>query len=102
MSASDAGHDPRPELDDGLVVEYELVGSYRLAQPQGQFELLLGVPLPGVVDAARVTAGRLCLVHGGVRVLKQRLRVVGVEREQADPDARVDVELHAAHREWLL
>jgi hypothetical protein len=83
-------------------VEHQLVGGDRLAQAQGQLELFLSVPLAGVVDAGGVAPSGLRLVHRGVGVLEQRLRVVGIEREQADPDARVDVELHAADREWLL
>ena len=91
----------RGQLDDGLVVQLEPAVRDRLPEPGRELEPLLGIARVGLVEAAGVAARRLGVVHGGVGVLQEGLRVGGVEREQAHADARADEQLGRPGRHRL-
>ena len=98
----DADDLPRLEADERLVVEHELLLALEgAAEAAGHRELGERVVALEGVDEIAVAAVVLRLVHGGVRVLEQRLGVGRVEREEADADARAHEDLDAGDDERL-
>ena len=94
----DADHAAVGEPQDRLVVQLELAALDPAPQPRGQLEPRDRVDRAVAVDGDPA-ACRLRLVHGGVRVLAQRLGRLGVVREQADADGGVDQQLGRAELE---
>ena len=97
----DADHAAVVEPHHRLVVQLELAALDPAPQPRRERQPLerVGRPVAVDVDAA---AGRLGRVHRGVGVLAQLVRARGVEREQAEADARVHEQLGGAERERRL
>jgi hypothetical protein len=86
------------EPQDRLVVQLELAAVDRAPQPRRELQALERVGRAGAVDVDAATQ-RARFVHGGVGVLAQCLRRLGVFGEDADADAGVEQELGGAERE---
>ena len=95
----DADHAAGGELDDRLVVQRPPLTVDGLAQPRHELQLRAGIECPVRRDGVAGGTVLLRLVHRRFRVALQRVRVVGVLREQADAHAHRDVELGALHRD---
>ena len=89
----DADQPVRAEVEDGLVVQVELVEGERLAQLGGEPALLAGLPGErGVEDLAAGAAAGLGLVHRDVGVLEQGRGVAVERRGDRDADAGADAQ----------
>ena len=95
-------HDARrPEIDDGLVVELELVAPLGMPQLRGDRQLASRVALWRLVQAVAVAPAVLGGVHGDVGMLEQRLGRVAIGRKQARADAGRHVQVGAGDRKRL-
>ena len=96
-------HDARlGEVDDGLVVELELVAPLGLPQLGRECKLDARIALWRLVQAVPVTATVLGGVHGDICVLEQGFGAVAVGWKEAGADAGGDAHVGARDRERRL
>ncbi len=88
----DAAHRAARQVGLGLVVHDELPRGDRVAELPHEGEALAAVAV--ALGQVHLVAGPhpLRLVHRDVRALQQPERIARVQREEGDPDARVDVD----------
>ena len=97
-----AGHPPRLQIDDRLIVEDELFAFDGVAERVLQFQVFegFGIHLRGE-EAEGIAAVLLAFVHGGVGVLEQGFGVFAVVGKDGDAEAAGNQHLGAVDDEGL-
>ena len=91
------------QIDDRLVVDHQLIVEQRAPQAvlEGDPQQSLGI-YNGVEELVVVSSFSLCLIHGRVGILDERLGLLAVFGVEADSDAGGDEELATFHGKGML